>query len=55
MCNIDNLLLFELISVAQNQSEQHSKPVQLFEVLWQYHVHHGFKKQVLTYRSHQDK
>ena len=37
---IDNLPLFELISVTHKQSEQHSEPVQLPEVLflWQYHA-----------------
>ena len=36
----------------QNQSEQHSKLVQLPEVLWQYHVHPGPKQQLVVNRSH---
>ena len=36
---VDNSRLLEPISGTQNQSEEHGKPVQLPEVLWQYHVH----------------
>ena len=52
--NIDNFPIFEPISVTQNQREQHSKSVQLPEVLWQYHVRRGFKQCYLANESHQD-
>ena len=54
-CDKDNLpLFFELISVTHKQSEQHSEPVQLHEILWKYHSQCVSKQQVLANRSHRD-